>query len=84
MSDLIERQAAIEAIRMLQSYKLYEGDEMLLVDKAEVQTELMMLPSAQTDQVSRDCNGCKYQGWYDTDFPCANCIRKVKDYYESM
>ena len=47
MSDLIDRQAAIEAVRTMQTYKLAEGDDMLLIDKAEVQTELMCLPSAQ-------------------------------------
>lgn len=30
-----------------------------------------------------DCTGCKFVGWYDTDFPCVNCIRKNKDYYDS-
>ena len=33
------------------------------------------------DTPQTDCNGCKFVGWYDTDFPCANCIRKTKDYY---
>ena len=28
-----------------------------------------------------DCTGCKFVGWYDTEFPCVNCIRKNKDYY---
>ena len=28
-----------------------------------------------------DCNGCKFVGAYDTEFPCANCSRKTKDYY---
>lgn len=30
-----------------------------------------------------DCTGCNFQGWYDTDFPCVNCVRKIKDYYLS-
>lgn len=47
MSDLISRQAALEKVRAMQTYKLFVGDDMILVDKAEVQTELMMLPSAQ-------------------------------------
>ena len=39
-------------------------------------------PSAQPEHTSNnDCNGCKFVGCYDTDFPCANCIRKNKDYY---
>ena len=43
--DLISREDAIDAVRTMQTYKLFEGDDMILVDKAEVQTMLMMLPS---------------------------------------
>ena len=32
--------------------------------------------------VRSDCNGCKFVGTYDTEFPCAICARKTKDYYE--
>lgn len=49
MNDLISRQAALEKVRAMQTYKLFVGDDMILVDKAEVQTELMMLPSAQPE-----------------------------------
>jgi hypothetical protein len=144
-SDPVSRQAALDAIRSLQTYKLSAGDDMLLVDKADVQTELMMLPSAQPkteertaessqkvpkeDLISRKtaiealfdwemkydwddrcrkenpkpeyivspsdvieklpsaqpvitCDGCRFVGTYDTDFPCCSCIRREKDYYE--
>ena len=30
-----------------------------------------------------DCNGCRFVGTYDTEFPCANCTRKNKDYYDA-
>ena len=30
-----------------------------------------------------DCNGCRFVGTYDTEFPCANCVRKNKDYYDA-
>lgn len=30
-----------------------------------------------------DCTGCRFVGMYDTQFPCANCVRKNKDYYDS-
>lgn len=49
MNDLISRQAALEKVRAMQTYKLFVGDDMILVDKAEVQTELMMLPPAQSE-----------------------------------
>ena len=47
MSDLIDRQAAIDALRKMQTYKLFSGDDMLLIDQAGAQTELMLLPPAQ-------------------------------------
>ena len=46
-TDLISRQMAIDALRKMQTYKLFSGDDMLLIDQAEAQTELMMLPSAE-------------------------------------
>jgi hypothetical protein len=49
MSDLINRRAAIDTLRTMQTYKLGVGDDMLLIDQAEAQTELMMLPTAQPD-----------------------------------
>lgn len=30
-----------------------------------------------------DCTGCRFVGWDDTDFPCVNCARKNKDYYDA-
>ena len=50
MSRLIDADAALEAIRTMQTYKLFAGDDMLLIDQAEAQTELMMLPSAQPER----------------------------------
>ena len=48
-SDLIDRPQALEKVRTMQTYKLFMGDDMILVDKAEVQTELMMLPTIQPE-----------------------------------
>ena len=50
MDDLISRQAAIDTVRRLQTYKLSEGDTMVLIDKADVQTELMVLPAAEPER----------------------------------
>ena len=44
--DTISRQAAIDALRAMQTYKLFAGDDMLLIDQAGAQTELMLLPPA--------------------------------------
>jgi len=50
MDKLISQQAAIDALRKMQTYKLYAGDDMILVDKAQVQMELMMLPPVQPER----------------------------------
>ena len=47
MNDLISRRAAIDALRAMQTYKLFAGDDMLLIDQAGAQTELMLLPPIQ-------------------------------------
>ena len=76
MNDLISRQAEIDAIKAL-----YEWHDTVTEDRTI--DHLKRLPSAQPDITrDNDCNGCKFVGCYDTDFPCANCVRKDKDYYE--
>ena len=55
---LIDADAALEKIRKMQTYKMYAGDDMILVDKAQVQTELMMLPPVQPDIIR--CKDCAY------------------------
>ena len=50
MDKLISLQQAVDALRKMQTYKLFAGDDMILVDKAQVQTELMMLPPAQPER----------------------------------
>ena len=46
----IDADAALEAIRTMQTYKLFAGDDMILIDKAQAQTELMTLPSIQPER----------------------------------
>ena len=58
MSDLIERQEATDALRKMQTYKLFSGDDMLLIDQAGAMTELMMLPPAQPEIIR--CRECKF------------------------
>jgi hypothetical protein len=50
MSDYISRQAAIEALRNITAIVSPISDDVLLIDKAEAMTELMMLPSAQPER----------------------------------
>lgn len=56
--DTVSRKAMLEKIRSMQTYKLFSGDDMILIDKAEVQTELMMLPPVQPDIIR--CKDCAY------------------------
>lgn len=66
MNDLISRQAAIDSLRAMQTYKLFAGDDQLLIDQAGAQTELMMLPSAQPD-LDEWCTDCSE---YDQERHC--------------
>lgn len=66
--DLIARHDAIDTVRHLQTYKLAEGDDMLLVDLADVQTELMMMPSAEPERHGR---------WIVDEAKSANHIEKI-------
>ena len=47
-TDCISRRSAIDALRAMQTYKLFAGDDMLLIDQAGAQTELMLLPPIQS------------------------------------
>ena len=51
MGDLIERQEATDALRKMQTYKLFSGDDMLLIDQAGAMTELMLLPPAELKRI---------------------------------
>ena len=52
-TDCISRQAATDALRKMQTYKLFSGDDMLLIDQAGAQTELMLLPPAQPELIEK-------------------------------
>lgn len=51
MEETINRQAATDALRKMQTYKMFEGDDVLLIDQAEAMTELMLLPPAEPDWI---------------------------------
>jgi len=79
-SDTISRQAALEKIRKMQTYKMFAGDDLLLIDQAEAQTELMMLPSVQPERnkgewIYGEDDG--QDGWY-----CSECNGFVPWDYE--
>ncbi len=66
-TDCISRQAATDALRKMQTYKLFSGDDMLLIDQAGAMTELMLLPSAQPEIIR--CKDCKYGAVDDPEIP---------------
>ena len=87
MADLIDRQAAIDALGGNEPVgdpsKMDDDDVAKMWERIRIINIINKLPSAQPDITrDNDCNGCKFVGCYDTDFPCANCVRKDKDYYE--
>jgi len=56
----------------------------IIVSKALDEADTPQTDSEITrNSLRTDCTGCKFVGWYDTEFPCVNCIRKNKDYYTS-
>lgn len=57
-TDCISRRSAIDALRAMQTYKLFAGDDMLLIDQAGAMTELMLLPSAHPEIIR--CRECKF------------------------
>lgn len=84
MDDVISRQVAIDAIRAMQTYNLFAGDDRRLkrvVNQAEAMTKLKELPSVQPEPLT--CHGCKHRNeWYEG---CKTCIRLLSyktDNYE--
>lgn len=62
MDDTVSRQEATDALRKMQTYKMFEGDDVLLIDQAGAMTELMLLPPAEP-QIIR-CKDCKHRDKY--------------------
>lgn len=81
MRDLIDK---LNVCEILADIYPTDGEKVVGVERIDKAYEAVLaLPSAQSEHTSNnDCNGCKFVGCYDTCFPCANCIRKDKDYYE--
>lgn len=75
--DTISRRASLEKIRKMQTYKLFAGDDMILVDKAQVQTELMMLPTVQPESKELSEWKADFKGYI-------NALILPKDDYEGI
>ena len=93
-TDTISRQAAIDALRKMQTYKMFSGDDMLLIDQAGAMTELMLLPPAEPKrgrwiyhiddlfpaESTRECNQCHAEKplTCDDEF-CPHCGAKMEE-----
>ena len=76
--DTISRQAALEKVRAMQTYKLFMGDDMILVDKAEVQTELMMLSPAQPEDYTQlKQEFLRMAGYIDVLLECSDAQKET-------
>ena len=73
MDDLISRQQATDALRKMQTYKIFSSDDMLLIDQAGAMTELMLLPPAEPKRGRwiLDRSGA---------FCCSNCMEPCAGY----
>ena len=56
MNDNINRQQALDTIRNIRAITGTFDDKILLIDKAEAQTRLMMLPSAESEPICINLN----------------------------
>ena len=75
MSDLISRQAAIEAIW---KPKVIPGGEVFEALKRAQQNEIELLPAADpADELT--CEGCKYDVGGMLYQPCSECMRSAFD-----
>ena len=80
MSDLIDRQAAIDAVLDRMNIEKYGRD----AKPEEIMWTLEKLPSAQPET----CEGCKHLGKWENEVeygypsPCTCCKRRVEDRYE--
>ena len=74
MNDLISRQWLLECVN--------EGWIKFDTEKDENRFTHLVRDIAPSAQPEITCDGCRFVGTYDTDFPCCSCVRREKDYYE--
>ena len=74
MRDLINRQDAIDVARKCPVKEVTPA--YMLIDKSEIMTELMLIPSAEPE---RKCKSCRYRNleWYEE--PCDSCTMGGED-----
>ena len=67
---------AIKKITHVKYCYAYEGD----YEAFDMAIEALSA-DRPTEKQPITCDGCKYVGTYDRNFPCSSCIRREKDYY---
>jgi len=77
MDDTISRQEATDAIRKMQTYKMFEGDDGLLIDQAGAMTELMLLPPAEPKRETATVSVGISKGGVTMWYECAACGEPV-------
>ena len=87
MVDLIDRQAAIDAVSEYATIWMSYTDDMSASDIAQEainsakDTMIRILKEQPTAQPVLTCKGCRYDGYYK-HMQCRNCLRKERDLYE--
>ena len=74
----IDKQATIDAIHEKANEELADANHHFL---AGVHMAIAVVRDMPELQQILTCDGCRYVGTYDMDFPCSGCIRREKDYY---
>lgn len=85
MKDLIDRQSAIDALQKEINKVIPPFDDVMGSIRCGVRLARNIiedLPSAQPEELS--CDGCKFCGQFEYQFPCKVCIRREKDYYARL
>ena len=80
---------AIALLRRMQEPEAYEPqiteeafEALGMAIKALEQADHFAETDKKATQPVITCDGCRFVGTYDTDFPCCSCVRREKDYYE--
>ena len=72
MDDTVSRQEATDALRKMQTYKMFEEDDVLLIDQAGAMTELMLLPPAEP-KTGKWVDTGSNEEWYAREYRCSEC-----------
>lgn len=75
MNDQIDRMAALDTVRKITVKEVKPG--YMLIDKAEVMTELMMMPAAQEDYIDMKREFIRMAEYIDDFLECSDEQRET-------